>query len=75
MNLFQFASAMSDELDRNSYKSGWHGCTDAYLLKRLSEEVEELRRALARQPRNAKEVLSEAADVANFAFMLADNAE
>ena len=75
MNLFEFASAMMTELQRNSYKGGWHHCSDAYLLRRLRDEVNELEKeARRRKGRNTEAIVSEAADVANFAMMIADNA-
>jgi NTP pyrophosphatase (non-canonical NTP hydrolase) len=67
----RFAQAMEAELRANAHKGGWSTCSTGYLLRRLGQEVGELRRAL--NSRASREtVLSEAADVANFAMMIAD---
>jgi NTP pyrophosphatase (non-canonical NTP hydrolase) len=71
VNVFEFAGAMSKELERNSHKGGWSRETYGYLLNRLKQEVAELRRAV-RGRESPESVLSEAADVANFAMMIAD---
>lgn len=56
-------------------KSGWDDCSYDYLLDRLAEELEELDMVVL-EPPNApiSRVIQEAADVANFAMMIADNA-
>lgn len=81
----KFAKAMEAELSANDYKGGWGGDSAGALLRRLGQEVTELRRALnqrvhvklaaGRKERIAalrQKVLSEAADVANFAMMVAE---
>ena len=68
----RFAEIMISKLNENNHKSGWKNCTNSYLLKRLREEVDELEKALI----NGKghfEIGREAADVANFAMMVAFN--
>ena len=84
-----FADAMERKLRENDHKGGWRRCTRGYLLRRLATETRELRAALRRQERRlasarpldpgeaaalAAEALREAADVANFCLMLADDA-
>jgi NTP pyrophosphatase (non-canonical NTP hydrolase) len=49
-----FAAAMETELIENSHKGGWDGCEPGWLLRRLGQEVGELRRAL-RAYRRAKD--------------------
>ncbi len=66
-----FALAMEKRLRENDHKGGWHEASDQYLLRRLYEEVIELQWALA-EPQEDN-VIREAADVANFSMMLADN--
>ena len=66
-----FAQAMEEKLQENDHKGGWHGCTMQYLSMRLTQEREELRKAVERG--NPEEVLREAADVANFCMMIAEN--
>ena len=68
-----FADAMETKLRANDWKSHWSGCTKQYLSMRLTQEREELRRAIA--DGDADQIIAEAADVANFAMMLADNAK
>lgn len=79
-----FANDMYQALVRNDYKGGWQypyleqfvgheeGKADRWLLKRLRQETTELRRAI--DDKDYPRIISEAADVANFAMMLADRA-
>lgn len=64
-----FAQAMENQLRANDHKGGWKGCDYAWLFGRLLEEVKELEREVTR---DGEHILSEAADVANFAMMIAD---
>jgi len=68
-----FADAMEAKLKENDHKQHWSSMPMQYLIGRLAEEQEELREAVERG--NHKEVLREAADVANFAMMIADVAK
>jgi len=79
-----FARRMEDELRANDHKGGWHSCGDGYLLRRIADERAELGRALRKLARKVarggtvtqkeiQSVVAEAADVANFAMMIADN--
>lgn len=68
----KFAQEMERKLRANDHKTHWLGSETKYLSRRLTEECSELRRAIRRG--NADETLAEAADVANFAMMLADKA-
>jgi NTP pyrophosphatase (non-canonical NTP hydrolase) len=65
-----FAEVMERKLRENDHKDHWRYCTGTYLFNRLRGEVNELARA-----KTADERLAEAADVANFAMMIADNAK
>lgn len=49
-------------------KTGWDGCNVEYLITRLKQEVRELEDAID----NGGDIVGEAADVANFAMMIAD---
>ena len=74
-----FAQAMETQLRANDHKGGWKDCTRDYLMTCLVDEVSELRaEAYGRtfswyslEPKPEK-VRAEAADVANFAMMIAD---
>jgi NTP pyrophosphatase (non-canonical NTP hydrolase) len=66
-----FALAMEDKLRQNDHKGGWDDCSKQYMAMRLTQEREELRDAIARGA-PPEEILKEAADVANFAMMVAD---
>jgi NTP pyrophosphatase (non-canonical NTP hydrolase) len=68
----EFALAMERELRANDHKRGWAGLTLKQLLNRLREETSELQKALG-DGKGVDEVQAEAADVANFALMIADN--
>jgi hypothetical protein len=81
-----FAERMETKLQKNDWKGHWSECEDGYLSRRLGEESTELRSAVKLlrnyQKASVKEdinwaienVIREAADVANFAIMIADNA-
>lgn len=76
---------MEAKLQRNDRKGGWRGCEPGWLLLRLVDEVGELAEAALKVWRqrggppgsgpseeDIRAVLAEAADVANFAMMVAD---
>ena len=78
-----FAVAMEETLRGNDHKgyTGWKNSNKRYLFRRLLEEAEELREAsgtwchICGHPpstKSAEEIRREAADVGNFAMMLAD---
>lgn len=67
-----FAKLMEQELAANDHKGGWQHDSVAALFRRMAEEMSELADALAKQT-DVATVQSEAADVANFAMMIADN--
>jgi NTP pyrophosphatase (non-canonical NTP hydrolase) len=66
-----FGLAMVNKLDANAHKEHWSCATSLYLLERLREEVLELATALDGGDNTS--IRDEAADVANFAMMIADN--
>ncbi len=72
--VLRFAEKMQDELDNNSHKSGYSGCPMHYLIKRLKQETAELAKAIELN-KPIEKVISECADVANFAMMIANNYE
>lgn len=71
-----FSKRMEAKLELNRHKGdreGWLGCKVGDLLARLKQETEELETALRRVPSlGTQNVADEAADVANFAMMIAD---
>lgn len=79
-----FARAMEAELRENDYKGGWEDMGTEYLMERLASETQELAAAVAairwgwaglgpkKEEGAVMRVRSEAADVANFAMMVAD---
>lgn len=79
----RFVVLMRAKLRENEHKGDWDGCTTKWLLGRLHEETDELVIALSRiklerlerggvSSATAEEVAREAADIANFAMMIAD---
>lgn len=68
--LVWFTAEMEQTLRKNDYKGGWSKCKIDWLYKRLCDEVVELGRAV--QERKGLHIIAEAADVANFAMMVAD---
>lgn len=67
-----FAHIMWEKLRANAHKKRWDELPDTLLYERLLDEVDELSDALERGCNG--DMMKEAADVANFAMMLADNA-
>lgn len=68
-----FAERMELKLQQNDHKDGWQDCDDWWLLQRVSQEYDELRKATIGSC-DAEKIADEAADVANFCMMIADNA-
>lgn len=67
-----FGELMEQNLLENESKGGWHDCTYSHLFGRLIEECYELMNAVL-HGESAEAVASEAADVGNFAMMIANN--
>jgi len=67
---YWFSFKMVEKLFKNRRKSHWSTVGCDYLLDRLIEELEELKEA---RGGSADEIISECADVGNFAMMIADN--
>lgn len=65
-----FAVQMEKKLRMNDHKRHWSTCENGYLTTRLAEEGAELFEAVDHGTSEA--VIAEAADVANFAMMIAD---
>lgn len=72
--VLRLAEAMEERLKKNEWKGGWHTMTATALFKRLGQEIAELRRETKRKPHPSQTdyIRHEAADVANFAMMIAD---
>lgn len=72
--VLEFAQDMERALANNDHKGRWTGEKMSVLLKRLREETDELAEAIGRKAtaEGSAEVIREAADVANFALMIAD---
>lgn len=68
-----FAVHMKHKLLLTRHRPHWKTCDQGFLHSRLLEEAEELLAAIECGDR--KSIVREAADVANFAMMLADNAQ
>lgn len=68
---FRMATEMVEKLELHSDREHWLDSSMEYLLEGLEQEVEELKDAL-RRGLPGPSVWVEAADVANYAAMLAD---
>ena len=68
----KFANMMNEKLWLNRHKPHWKECSLQYLSMRITQEKKELLAAI-KQNKSKIEVLKEAADIANFALMIADN--
>lgn len=69
----RFAVLMEEVLEDNDRKGGWSHMTTGELLRRAGQELKELRKALKKKGEDSKHICDEAADVANFCMMIADN--
>jgi NTP pyrophosphatase (non-canonical NTP hydrolase) len=70
-----FSHIMEKKLSENRHKGdarGWRESTPGQLVQRIEDEVAELKEALMSKQFNPEAVAREAADVANFAMMVAD---
>lgn len=67
-----FARQMERKLRENDHKGGWEDCSPSELVSRIGLEYTEILVAMQQGSRRA--MADEAADVANFAMMIADNA-
>ena len=72
---------MEKKLRENDYKGGWRECDYSYLFERIWHEFKELLSCFDRTDtgetvptKSAEVICEEAADIANFAMMIADNA-
>lgn len=68
-DLKRFIHAMEYKLRLNAHKGRWEDLDIDEALKKLSSEVEELRGAI--KLGNTMEIILEAADIANFAMIVA----
>lgn len=66
-----FSRRMELKLRANDHKPHWSGMHTDYLIHRLFQEADELWMAL-QYGESAENIVQEAADVANFAMMIAD---
>lgn len=69
--LQRFALDMERQLQANDHKPGWSHDALWSLLSRLRQETDELSSAI--DSGSPQRIIDEAADVANFAMMIADN--
>jgi NTP pyrophosphatase (non-canonical NTP hydrolase) len=70
-----FAVQMETQLRANDHKPGWSGDRLVDLLQRIYDEAHELNEAINCDGGRPERIIKEAADVANFAMMIADNAQ
>lgn len=71
-SLATFAHAMEGRLRANDHKEHWSFYSVGHLRKRIADELGELKRAIDAKE-SPERILREAADVANFCMMVADN--
>ena len=69
----EFLSLMRMKLNENIHKGHWRECSYEYLRSRIDEELSEF--DLAIKEKRFVDARIEAADVANFLAMIADNLE
>jgi NTP pyrophosphatase (non-canonical NTP hydrolase) len=68
--ILRFALDMEENLLRNDHKGGWEGMTVNQLFLRLVQETLELTAAL--EADCPTDIISECADIGNFAMMIAE---
>jgi len=68
-----FSEQMEAALKRNDHKGGWKGMLWDELIERIEDETKELKDECDSFPKDKDRVIKEAADVANFAMMIAEN--
>jgi hypothetical protein len=71
LEVMQFSIVMEKKLIKNSHKSGWQSLSRKQILRRIEQEVGELRTAIDMGSKVA--IIDECADVANFCMMMHDN--
>lgn len=69
--IVMFAIEMENKMRINDHKPGWRHYTQSYLAGKLVEEVSELLLAIE-NGKSDEDIIQEAADVSNFAMMIAD---
>lgn len=67
-----FAELMEAQLARHDDRPGWKSESPDYLFSRFLQEVQELHDAMLHRFSSRTEVVEKAANVANFAMMIAD---
>lgn len=67
-----FATEMERRLQANDHKDHWSGFTVGHLRRRIADEFGELKRAIDAKE-SPERIRAEAADVANFCMMVAEN--
>lgn len=67
-----FAQAMEEKLRQNDHKTHWREYPVGNLMGWMVEKTDELRREVYSERPDSERVKQEAADVANFALMIAD---
>jgi len=68
-----FSEEMEKKLRRYDYRGGWEECSPDWILARMYDEILEL--IEAKNKKDWANVIEEAADVANFAMMMASIAQ
>jgi NTP pyrophosphatase (non-canonical NTP hydrolase) len=71
--IYSFANEMQKELERNRSKRGWEDLTPRQCLNRIKQEFNELKSEVLKKNPDIDDVVSECADLANFAAFLAWN--
>lgn len=66
-----FSLKMEQELCENDHKGGWKGISEKFAIEKLTEEFHEVINAI-KEREHPDEIISECADLANIAMMIAD---
>ncbi|MCG8400087.1 MAG: hypothetical protein MJA84_00655 [Firmicutes bacterium] len=69
-----FTRLMEERLQANDHKGGWENCSLEWLVIKLTEEVGEVAALICKHDLCREKIIKEAADVANMAMMIADQA-
>lgn len=67
-----FAEVMEKQLQKNEHKGGWKDCESSFLKQELFKNSRELSITEIHFPYDKQTILRRAANIANFAMMIAD---
>jgi hypothetical protein len=71
--LFKFTQVMEEKLRENMHRGDWSGMRTGWLMGRADSCIQDLKTTLCNADATGGDVARQAADVANYMLMIADN--